>query len=67
MCLQSDSVDLEQVTAHYDCFKTVSIQFLPTDTNWKGGKLDKSLFVLELGHITVQFHLPTATFCFYLV
>ena len=37
--LQSDSVDLEQATTHYDCFKKVSVQFLTTDTNWKGGTL----------------------------
>ena len=59
ICLQSDSVDLEQFTTHYDCFKKVSVQFLPTDTNWKGGTLDKSLFILVLGKITVQFHPPT--------
>ena len=58
---------LEQVTTHYDCFKMVSVQFLPTDTNWKSGTLDKSLFILELGQITVQFHPPTTAFSFYLV
>ena len=58
---------LEQVTTHYDCFKKVSVQFLPTDTNWKSGTLDKSLFILELGQITVQFHPPTTAFSFYLV
>ena len=58
---------LEQVTTDYDCFKKVSVQFLPTDANWKGGTLDKRLFILVLGQITVQFHPPTATFSSYLV
>ena len=39
--------------------RKVSVQFWPTDTNWKGGALDKSLFILDLGQITVQFHPPT--------
>ena len=47
--------------------KKVSVQFLPTDTNWKGGTLDKSLFILELGKIAVQFHPPTTEFFSYLV
>ena len=25
---------------HSNCFKKVSVQFLPTDTNWKGGTLE---------------------------
>ena len=55
---QSDSFELEQFTTH-DCFKKVSVQFFSTVTNWKGGTLDKSLFILELGKITVQVHPPT--------
>ena len=53
-------VDLEQVTNHYDCLEKVSVQFLPTGINWKGGTLDMSLFILDLGQIIVQFHIPTA-------
>ena len=34
---------------------------------WKGGTLDKSLFILELLQIPVQFHPPTAAFSSYLV
>ena len=52
---------------HYNYFEKVFIQFLSTDTNWKGGTLDKSLFILDLEQITVQFHPPTAAFSFYLV
>ena len=47
--------------------KKVFVQFLPIDTNWKGGTLDKDLFILDLGQITVQFHPPTADFSSYLV
>ena len=64
---QSDSFWLEQSKTHYDCFKKVSVQFLSTVTNWKGGTLDKSLFILELGKIAVQFHPPTTEFFSYLV
>ena len=39
----------------------------PTDTKWKSGTLDKSLFILEFQQITVQFHPPTAAFSSYLV
>ena len=67
ICLQSDSVYLEQVTTLYDCFQKVTVQFFPTDTKWKGGTLDKSFFILELGQITVQFDPPTAAFSSYLV
>ena len=67
ICLQSNSADLEQVTTHYDCFKKVSVQFLLTDTHWKGGTLDKSLLISELGQVTVKLHSPTAAFSFYLV
>ena len=67
ICRQSDSVDLEQFKTHYDCFKKVSVQLLPTDTNWKGRKLDKSLFILELWKITVRLHAPTTAFSSYLV
>ena len=48
----------------YDYFEKVSVQFLPTDTNQKVGTLDKSLLILDLGHIEVQVH-PTAA-CSYL-
>ena len=51
---------------HYDCFEKVSVQFLSTDTKGKGGPLDKSLFILDLGHIEVQVHSSTAA-CSYLV
>ena len=64
---QSDSFELEQFTTHYECFKKVSVQFLSTVTNWKGGTLDKSFFILELGKITVQVHPPTTAFPYYLV
>ena len=67
ICLQSDSVDLEQVTTHYDCFKKVSVHFLPIDTKWKDGTLDKNLFILELGQITVHSHPPTTAFSSYLL
>ena len=50
-----------------DCLDKVSVQFLPTDANRKGGTLDKSLFMLDLGQTTVQFHTPTAAFYSYLV
>ena len=63
--LQSNSFKLEQFTTHYDCFKKISVQFLSTVTNWKGRRLDKSLFILELGKITV--HPPTTAFSSYLV
>ena len=53
---------LEQVTTHCDGFEKVSVQFLPTDTNWKGGTLDNSLFILDLGQITAQFYPPTPAF-----
>ena len=56
-----------QVRTHCDCLERISIQFLPTDTNWKGGKLDKNLFILDLGQITIQFHPLTAAFYSYLV
>ena len=36
----------------FHCFKKVSVQLLPTDTNWKGGTFGKSLFILELWQIT---------------
>ena len=52
---------------HYSCFENVLIQFLSTDTNWKGGTLDKSLFILDLRQIAVQSHPPTAAFSSYLV
>ena len=45
----------------------VSAQFSATDTNWKGGTLDKSLFILQLGQIAVQCHPPTAALSPYLV
>ena len=51
---------------HYDCFEKVSVQFLSTDTNWKGGTLDKSLSILALAQITVQFHPPVTEFFSYL-
>ena len=54
ICLQSYLVNLEQVTNHYDCLEEVSVPFLPTDTNWKGRKLDKSLTILGSGQITVS-------------
>ena len=63
--LQSNSFKLEQFITHYDCFKKISVQFLSTVTNWKGRRLDKSLFILELGKITV--HPPTTAFSSYLV
>ena len=65
MCLQRDSVNLEQVTTHCDCFKKVSNQFLLADTNWESGTLDKSLFILELGadYSTVS---PTYSCIFFL-
>ena len=47
--------------------KKASVQFLPADMNCKGGTLDNSLFILDLGQITVQFHPPMAAFAFYLV
>ena len=55
---------LAQVTIHYVCFEKISFQFLPTDTNWKGGALAESLFILDLGQITVQFHPTMAAFFF---
>ena len=45
----------------------VFVQLLRTDANWKGGTLDESLFILEMGQITVQFHPPTTAFSSYLV
>ena len=38
---------------HCDFLEKVSVQFLPTDTNWIGWALDKTLFILDLGQITV--------------
>ena len=57
----SHCVHLEQITTHYDCFEKVSALLLSTNTNQKGGTLDKSLFFLGLGHIPVQPNPPTAT------
>ena len=48
----------------HDCFEKVFVQFLPADPNWKGGALDKSLFILDLGQIAVQYHPPTAAFSY---
>ena len=67
ICLWSDLVNLEQVRNHCDCLEKVSVQFLPTDTNWKGETLNKNLFILDLGQISVQFQPTTAEFYFYLV
>ena len=50
-----------------DCLDKVSVQFLSTDANRKGGTLDKSLFILDLGQTSVQFHTPMAAFYSYLV
>ena len=39
-----------------DCLDKVSVQFLSTDANRKGGTLDKSLFMLDLVQTTVVSH-----------
>ena len=62
MSLQRDSVDLELDTTHYDCFEKVSIQTLPTDTNWKAGTLGKS-FRVGANYSTVS---PTYSCIFFL-
>ena len=60
ICLQSYLVNLEQVTNHYDCLEEVSVPFLPTDTNWKGRKLDKSQQSYSRGRL--QFHTQSRLF-----
>ena len=40
---------------YYDCFEKVPVQLLLPDTSFKGGTLDKSLFILGLGQIQYSF------------
>ena len=48
----------------FDCLGKVTVQFLPTDTNWKNETLDKNLFILDPEQMIAQFHPPTGAFSY---
>ena len=51
------SIDLEQVSTHYNCFGKASIPFLPIDKNRKGETLNQTIFILDLVQARALFNL----------
>ena len=54
--LQSNSVDLEQVTTYFNCFAQAFVfSILQTDENRKGETLEKTLFILDSDRLHYSF------------
>ena len=68
ICFRSHSTDLEQAITIIIALKMspFSFWYLIQTGKVKGGILDKILFILNFGRMTIQFHSPTSAFSCYL-